>query len=95
MNNRGFILYDGLVSLILLTTFISFFTLVINLNQNYQQLANIKLSALSALRNNAYHYYVTGEYFPISTKTMKSQQTTEQYCILYQAAQEEKRVCLE
>lgn len=62
LNEKGFMLYDALLSFILLTSMSIFFLMMINVNLQKTKKYELKIDALESMRKEVYRYAETGTY---------------------------------
>ncbi len=93
LNNKGFILYESLVTLIILSSFIFFFLLSINIIQNRRYYQNIQYDALSYFRESIYYNEKQKEYINYKKENIKSVQSDQNYCIQYKGYNKYEKIC--
>lgn len=75
MNNKGFIIYDALISLILLTNFIAFFMIYLQYTHEQKILYSNQIKAIDKLR---YNYSKNEEY---KCQSYKNKDKIEYICL--------------
>lgn len=94
MNNKCFILYDSLVSFIVLSSFILFFIFIVNINQQNMHYSNIKMEALHSFRNSIYNYYNNGKFLKVENNDYYSTKKKDNYCIHYKKQGGYEKICI-
>lgn len=93
LNNKSFLLLDSLVSLIMLTSFIVFFSVTIQLviKQRYYQ--NIEFIALTSFRESMYSKAINDEYISYENENYYSYYNKKEYCIKYKQGETYEEIC--
>lgn len=93
LNKQGFLLYEALISLVVLSSFIIFYTSFIQITQRQQQYNGIYFTALMSFRESVYNKYENGSYLEFKEKNFYSQEKEGVYCIIYDEYQGQKEIC--
>lgn len=95
LNNKGFLLYDALLALSMLSVFVLFFLCFINIIQKQNYYYSVEYKAISLYRESLFNYEEKGNLLNIKEKDIYSKETKGEYCVFYQAIKKEKKICYE
>ncbi len=93
-NNRGFLLYDSLISLMILSSMTIFFDQIIVISNQMTTELYIEQDALEEVRKSLYYYGGTGSYQLIDNQVVKI--TTKEGALCYEVKdqQNKQKQCL-
>ncbi|MFV0287948.1 MAG: hypothetical protein ACK5HR_00655 [Mycoplasmatales bacterium] len=93
LNNRGFLLYEALISLVVLSSFIIFYTSLIQITQKQQYYNKIHFEALMAFKASIYNKAENNTYLQFNEPGYVSEQNKGEYCIIYEEYNKQQKIC--